>query len=165
MSKKPNTITLPDSKKEFISLGDYMDNNDGIIYYYPDSLSFEDWKSFFLSEAPIIQIFALAHFNEMDIDNLSIYGKSMTDIITKNKSLISNFLNKNYDWPYDERFEDSIWYHGGDEFTYECQNLINEEHQDLEDQLFVIKEHHKTFLNKLSVVLKVLFAKEDELAN
>ena len=163
MSKKPNTITLPDSKKEFISLGDYMDNNDGIIYYYPDSLSFEDWKSFFLSESPIIQIFALNHFSGMDIGTLSIYGKSMTDIITKNKSLISNFFSKNYDWPYDDRFEDSIWFHGSDEFEYICNDLLNEG-EDLNYQLFVIKEHHKTFLNELSIVLKVLFAKEDELA-
>jgi len=48
MSEKPDIITLPESKKEFISLGDYMDNNDGIIAYYPNSHSFDDWKSFFL---------------------------------------------------------------------------------------------------------------------
>ena len=160
MSEKPNRITLPESKKEFISLGDYTDNNDGIDYYYPDSHSFDDWKSFFLGESSIIQIFALHHFYQMDINTLSIYGKSMTKIITKNKPLISNFFRKNYDWPYDERFEDSIWYHGSDEFESECIELINEEGQDLQDQLFVIKEHHNTFVNELSVVLKVLFEKK-----
>ena len=161
MTNKPKTILLPDSKKVFVSLGKYMDNNDGINYYYPNSHNdIDSWKSFFLEESPTIQIFALAHFNEMDIDNLSIYGKSITEIITKNKTLISNFLNKNYDWPYDERFEDSIWYHGSDEFTYVCQSLINEEHQDLENQLFIIKEHHKTFLNELSIVINALFAKK-----
>lgn len=163
MSKKPNTITLPKSKKEFISLGDYMDNNDGIIYYYPNSHSFDDWKTFFLSESPIIQIFALNHFSGMDISNLSIFGESMTDIITKNKSLISNFFSKNYDWPYDDRFEDSIWYHGSDEFEYVCNDLLNEG-EDLQDQLFVIKEHYNTFLNELSIDLMVLFEKEDEVA-
>jgi hypothetical protein len=160
MSEKPDIITLPESKKEFISLGDYMDNNDGIIAYYPNSHSFDDWKSFFLSESPVIQIFALEHFSGMDIGTLSIYGDSITDIITKNKSLISNFFSKNYGWPYDERFEDSIWYHGSDEFESECIELINEEGQDLQDQLFVIKEHHNTFVNELSVVLKVLFEKK-----
>ena len=159
MSEKPNRITLPESKKEFISLGDYMDNNDGIDYYYPDSDSFDDWKSFFLGESSIIQIFALHHFYQMDINTLSIYGKSMTKIITKNKPLISNFFSKNYDWPYDERFEDSIWYHGSDEFEYVCNDLLNEG-EDLEDQLFVIKEHHDQFLKELSLVLKVLFKKE-----
>ena len=114
MSKKPKTITLPESKKEFISLGKYMDNNDGIDNYYPNSHNFDNWKSFFLEESPIIQIFALEHFSGMEISTLSLYGKSITDIITKNKSLISNFFRKNYDWPYDDRFEDSIWFHGSD---------------------------------------------------
>tara|TARA_B110000967_G_scaffold160135_1_gene165935 strand:- start:136 stop:609 length:474 start_codon:yes stop_codon:yes gene_type:complete len=114
MSKKPKTIKLPESKKEFISLGKYLDNNDGIDIYYPNSHNFDNWKSFFLEESPIIQIFALEHFSGMEISTLSLYGKSITDIITKNKSLISNFFRKNYDWPYDDRFEDSIWFHGSD---------------------------------------------------
>ena len=161
MSKKPNTITIPESKKEFTSLGIYMDNNDGIDYYYPNSDSFDDWNFFFLGESPIIQIFALDHFNGMHIDTLSIYGKSMTDIITKNKTLISNFIRKNYGWPYnDERFEDSIWYYGSDEFEHECKDLI-EEDEDLQNQLFILKEHHDTFLKELSIVLKALFRKED----
>ena len=163
MSKKPKTITLPESKKEFISLGKYLDNNDGIDIYYPNSHNFDNWKSFFLEESPIIQIFALEHFSGMEISTLSLYGKSITDIITKNKSLISNFFRKNYDWPYDDRFEDSIWFHGSDEFECDCKELINEG-EDLQDQLFVIKEHHKGFLNDLSTILKVLFANEDELA-
>ena len=160
MSKKPNTITLPDSKKEFISLGNYMDNNDGIAAYYPNSDTFEEWKSFFLSESPIIQIFALQHFDEIELESISDYSEIMKGIFSKNKSLISGFISKNYDWPYDdERFEDSIWFHGSDEFEYECKNLINEG-EDLSDQLFVIKEHHKIFIKELSLVLKVLFKKE-----
>ena len=92
------------------------------------------------------------------------FKKLRTAYKPKNKSLISNFFSKNYGWPYDERFEDSIWYHGSDEFESECIELINEEGQDLQDQLFVIKEHYNTFLNELSIVLKVLFEKEDEVA-
>ena len=160
MSKKPKTITLPESKKEFISLGKYLDNNDGIDIYYPNSHNFDNWKSFFLEESPIIQIFALEHFNGMDIETLSVYGKSMSNIITKNKPLISNFIRKNYSWPHnDERFEDSIWFYGSNEFEYECKDLINEG-EDLQNQLFILKEYHGTFLKELSIVLKVLFKKE-----
>ena len=157
MNKPSEIITMPGSKKEFISLGEYMDNNDGIDWYYPNSYRFDDWKSFFLRQSPIIQIFSLHHFHEMDVEHLSIYGESMTDIITKNKSLISNFFSKNYDWPYDDRFEDSIWFHGSEEFKSACIEMINEG-EDLGNQLFVIKEHYKTFINNLSTVLKTLFA-------
>lgn len=163
MCENFSSITLKESKKNFISLGYYMDNNDGIDYYYPDSHNFDDWKSFFLDEDPIIQIFALEHFSGMDTESLSIYGKSMYNIITKNESLISNFFSKNYGWPYgDERFEDSIWYHGSKEFEYEINELIeeNEENEALQNQLFVLKEHYDVLLEELSIVLEILFKKE-----
>src|SRR6056300_489263 len=88
-----NTIDIKINKINYLSIGDYMDNNDEIMHYWPDNE--EDWIDFFLTNESIIILWTLSYLQceEFDFDETL---KNLHNYISKSNAVIS-FLKK-YCW-------------------------------------------------------------------
>jgi hypothetical protein len=82
--------------KEFFSIGSYMDNNDGIDYYYPKSNDIEGWKGFFQKESLLIKLWVIGNINyKLEEQNLDlIFPKELENFIKNNKKILNNFVQK-----------------------------------------------------------------------
>ena len=81
---------------EFFSIGSYMDNNDGIDYYYPKSNDIDGWNGFFQKESLLIKLWVIGNINyklEEQILDL-IFPKELENFIKNNKKSLNYFVQK-----------------------------------------------------------------------
>jgi len=62
-----NTIGIKINKINYVSIGYYMNNNDGIMHYWPDKK--EDWIDFFITNESIIILWTLSY---LQCENLTL---------------------------------------------------------------------------------------------
>lgn len=95
----------------YTSIGDYMDNNDGIYYYYPDKNDFNNWSNKLNNESLLIKTWIIGNihyeFTQQNLDNLF-----PQEIIKNNFSIIKTFVQKYFvdeGLHLNEDFEDFIF--------------------------------------------------------
>ncbi|MDC0007027.1 hypothetical protein OAE07_03560 [Winogradskyella sp.] len=139
----------------YISIGSFMDNNDGIMHYWPDEV--EGWDTFFCSEDPIIILWTLSYFEYESFD--------YDDILNKLHKLISNdaktirFLKKFcYENNLSYMFIDFVYgeysAYGNKELPkiiYEGK-LIDPEYFEFDNDVFIQKSYYDEFMKSLDQV-------------
>lgn len=81
---------------DFISLGSYLDNNDGIYSYYPTNNDFNEWRNILNKESLLIKTWVIGNINyEFIKQNLDIlFPEELTQNIRSNISIINTFVEK-----------------------------------------------------------------------
>lgn len=81
---------------DFISLGSYLDNNDGISYYYPKNNDFNKWRNILNEESLIIKTWIIGNINyEFIQQKLDIlFPEELIQNIRSNISIINAFVEK-----------------------------------------------------------------------
>lgn len=81
---------------DFISLGSYLDNNDGISYYYPTNKDFNEWRNILNEESLLIKTWIIGNINyEFIQQNLDIwFPEELIQNIRSNISIINAFVEK-----------------------------------------------------------------------
>jgi hypothetical protein len=81
---------------EFFSIGSYMDNNDGIWHYFPESNDIDGWKGLFQNQSLLINLWVIGNINyELEEQNLdSFFTNELVNFIKNNKESLNNFVKK-----------------------------------------------------------------------
>jgi hypothetical protein len=81
----------------YTSIGIYVDNNDGICHYVPDTDEPLEWLDFFERQEPIILLWTLSYLHSEFPGCIDVFGKIVKLIIESNEQRLSLFLQK-YCW-------------------------------------------------------------------
>jgi hypothetical protein len=146
--------------REFFSIGSYMDNNDGIDYYYPKSNDIDGWKGFFQKESLLIKLWVIGNINyKLQEQNLDlIFPVELENCIKNNKKSLNNFVQKYFiddGVMLNDYFEDFIF---GRFSQYGDSELIDDE--SLSDELLPTKLIFK--LNDSSYTVNIAHKNGDE---
>jgi hypothetical protein len=108
-----NDLKIKINGIKYLSLGRYLDNNDGIYFYFPKSHNIRDWESLLNNESLLIRLWIIGNMNFcLFNDCLECYPKIMIDKIQKKNNLINDFVRKYFDddgVALNEIFEDFIF--------------------------------------------------------
>jgi hypothetical protein len=148
------------NNREFFSIGSYMDNNDGIDYYYPKSNDIDGWKGFFQKESMLIKLWVIGNINyKLQEQNLDlIFPVELENCIKNNKKSLNNFVQKYFiddGVMLNDYFEDFIF---GRFSQYGDSELI--ENGSLSDELLPTELIFK--LNNYSYIIKIVTKNEGE---
>ena len=82
--------------REFFSIGSYMDNNDGIYHYFPESNDIDGWKGLFQNQSLLINLWVIGNINnELEEQNLDLFfTNELVNSIKNNKESLNNFVKK-----------------------------------------------------------------------
>ena len=80
--------------REFFSIGSYMDNNDGIYHYFPESNDIDGWKGLFQNQSLLINLWIIGNINyELEEQNLDLFfTNELVNSIKNNKESLNNFV-------------------------------------------------------------------------
>ena len=157
MLQERNEIKISDTS--CISIGDYMDNNDGIMYYWPENK--DGWISFFSMQDPIIILWTLSYLESEDFD-FDVTWNKLHNFLAKDDTVVS-FLKK-YCWKSELRsmFVDFVfgeYSEYGDKELPEIvvQNeVIEPENFDLGNHVFVKNTYHSDFNKDLEEICDMI---------
>lgn len=80
----------------YISLGSFLDNNDGVYSYYPDTNDFNIWSNKLYNESLLIKTWIIGNihyeFTQQNLDNL--FPQEIIQNIKNNFSIIKTFVDK-----------------------------------------------------------------------
>ena len=128
---------------DFISLGSYLDNNDGISYYYPKNNDFNKWRNILNEESLIIKTWIIGNINyEFIQQKLDIlFPEELIQNIRSNISIINAFVEKYFvdeGIHLNDDFEDFI-FGKFSEYGNGCEFLNN---KISDDNLFYIENYN-----------------------
>lgn len=128
---------------DFISLGSYLDNNDGISYYYPREIDFKEWRNILNEESILIKTWIIGNINyEFIQQNLDIcFPEGLIQNIRSNISIINAFVEKYFvdeGIHLNDDFEDFI-FGKFSEYGNGCEFLNN---KISDDKLFYIENYN-----------------------
>lgn len=159
---KEKLFKISINSKIYISIGSYMDNNDGIMYYAPQSDDLSEWYHTLIAEDTIISLWLLGYLyfdfnenvresNKIEEDELlpELYKKLISnhDLYTSFKQFFEKYLddqsgvnNKFADFIFDKKYYQPC---SGKTYvyineTYNNERLI-ENHYEYEGKKYVIK--------------------------
>lgn len=150
-------IVIKIEKKDYTSIGTYLDNNSGIFYYLPEQ-SVDNWIQFFESQEPIIILWLLSGIYYLEID--SEFEKSITEsggdqlILFLKKYCPDNIL--------DEIFIDFIFggysNYGEEEFPeiYYEDKLVEHEDFDFSNHVFIQTDNYEKFIEELNDIINLI---------
>ena len=89
-------IKLQINHIKYVPLGRYMDNNDGIFYYFPESDDINDWRKQLENESTIIKLWIIGNMNYEQVENnLDIlFPKKVVENIHLYQSNLKQFVKK-----------------------------------------------------------------------
>jgi hypothetical protein len=93
-----NPIEINFQGDDFLSIGDYMDSNGGILSLFPDNYSKSEWYTYLNNSNFLVQIWSLGFLlNEYDDEKcfITTYGLEFFNIISKTKSNIKKWYSDN----------------------------------------------------------------------
>lgn len=136
----------------YISVGTFMDNNDGIMYYWPEKN--DRWQDFFSAEEPIVILWTISYLEYEDFKWDETLHK-LHNFISKNTFIIS-FLKK-FCWNHDleSMFIDFVFgeYSSyGDQYLPEIiyeDKLIDPDYFEFDDHVFIEKNRYEEFIKAL----------------
>jgi hypothetical protein len=151
------SVVIKINNINYTSIGDYMDNNDGIFFYCPDD-TLEDWIKFFETEKPIIIIWLLSCLQD---ENLEMSNSFNRRIIELGGVELIIFLKK-YCWEniLDDIFIDFIFGgysdHGEEEFPeiYYKGKIV--EDFDFSNHVFIQTNKHDEFIEDLNNIISLI---------
>jgi hypothetical protein len=128
---------------DFISIGSYLDNNDGISYYYPREIDFKEWRNILNEESLLIKTWIIGNINyEFIQQNLDIcFPEGLIQNIRSNISIINAFVEKYFvdeGIHLNDDFEDFI-FGKFSEYGNGCEFLNN---KISDDKLFYIENYN-----------------------
>lgn len=149
---------------DYTSIGQYMDNNDGIGHYIPDSVNDKDWINFLESEEPIIVLWSLGFLQNEFHDVLKIYGKKAKSIIESGGERLVLFLKKYYwldtldDMFIDFNFGPYSEYGGNNKFPKIIYNgnILDQGWFDYGNHVFIESRRYDEFIKELKVLTKLM---------
>lgn len=152
-------IEIEINKTRFVSIGTFMDNNDGIMYYWPENN--ESWQDFFSNEEPIILLWSIS-FLEWESFEWDETLNKLHNFISKNTSIIS-FLKK-FCWKsnLEAMFIDFIFgeysLYGDKELPEIIHEgkLIESEYFDFENYVFIEKSQYEEFRKNLDLICSLI---------
>ncbi len=149
--------------REYLPIGFYMDNNDGIDYYYPKSTDIGSWQVFFQNESMLIKLWVIGNINyKLEEQNLdSFFSTELENFIKNNKESLNNFVQKYFiddGVMLNNYFEDFIF---GRFSQYGDGELIDD--GSLSDELLPAELIFK--LNDSSYTINIALKKENETLN
>jgi hypothetical protein len=90
------SIVIKINNINYTSIGDFMDNNDGIHHYYPDKNDFTTWSKTLYNESLLIKTWIIGNiyyeFTQQNLDNL--FPEVLIKNIRNNFSIINTFVEK-----------------------------------------------------------------------
>jgi hypothetical protein len=149
---------------EYTSIGTYMDNNDGIFHYLPDSEKEIDWINFFELQDSIILLWSLSYLHNEFPDCTAVFGKVIKFIIQADENRLALFLNK-YCWrnTLDVMFIDFIFgkyssYGDIKTFPSIIYNgiLISKEEFEFGNHVFIESRRHNEFMGELDILKQLV---------
>lgn len=94
-----NPIEINFQGDDYLSIGDYMDSNGGILSLFPNNHSKSEWYLYLNNSNLLVQIwslgFLLNEFYEDEKNFISNYGLEFFTIISENKTKIKEWYNDN----------------------------------------------------------------------
>lgn len=73
------SVVIKINNINYTSIGDYMDNNDGIFFYCPDD-TLDDWIKFLETEEPIIILWLLSCLQDENLGVSNIFNKRIIEL-------------------------------------------------------------------------------------
>ena len=138
---------------DYTSIGSYMDNQDGIGSYIPESEDASDWIDFLMFEDPIIILWSLSYLKEV----YEHYGSVAKTVIESQKDNLDGFLKKYY--PLGELSDIFIDFnfgaysaHGDEDFPkiiYE-NKLVVQEWFEFDNYTFIKSNMYTNFISDLN---------------
>ena len=141
--------------KVYVSIGSYLDNNDGIFYYFPENNDriFELWSNYFDGGSDLITFWSITYFY-FHAD----YDEDISPILFKylhNQDEVKNFINKYYrDEEFSPIFLDFVYgqYYGK---VVQPENFMFDSHVFIEKSSYdIFNNDILSISNKISVYLK-----------
>ena len=157
-------VKLNINRIDYTSIGEYMDNNDGIAHYIPGGENDTDWINFLESEEPIIVLWSLGYLQNEVHDVLDIYGKIAKTIIKSGGERLVLFLKK-YFWQdtLDDMFIDFIFgayseYGGNNKFPEIIYNgnILDQEWFDYGNHVFIESSRYSEFIKELNTLSELM---------
>ena len=144
---------------DYTSIGDYMDNNNGIFFYCPDD-TFENWIRFLETEQPIIILWLLSCLQ----DERQGMSNSFTKKIIELGGVELIIFLKKYCWEniLDEIFIDFIFgdysNYGEEEFPeiYYKGKLVGHEDFEFSNHVFIKASKYEEFLEELNDIISLI---------
>jgi hypothetical protein len=147
---------------EYTSVGEYIDNNNGIFHYCPDD-TIESWINFLKSEQPSIILWLLSCLQD---DNLGMSNSFTKIIIELGGEELITFLKK-YCWenilndifvdfnfgPYSNNSSDNVF----PEIRFN-DKIIEQEDFEFTRFIFIKSNKYSEFIKDLEKIINLLFA-------
>ena len=153
------------NKVDYISIGRYMEYNDGILHYIPcSSEKAEDWIDFLNSEEPIIILWSLSYLqNNKYFSTYASEGEMEKLLIESGGETLTLFLKK-YCWQdvLDDMFVDFIFgrysCYGDEEFPEIIYNgnVLEGDYFDFGDHVFIESSRFDEFIKELSDLIDLI---------
>lgn len=158
------TLNLKINGVDFTSIGSYMDNNDGISHYIPNTEIASDWITFLEGEEPIIVLWSLGYLQNEFHDVLDIYGKYAKSIIESGGEGLVLFLKKYYwhdtldDMFIDFNFGSYSEYGGNNKFPKIIynDNIIDQEWFEYGNHVFIESSRYAEFTKELNALTELM---------
>lgn len=152
---KKNIIEIRFNDTNYISIGSYMDNNDGIIHYWPENE--ERWQDFFSIQEPIIILWTISYLESESFEEDETLHKLHN--IIKQDVLIKSFLKK-YCWKseLESMFVDFVFgeysAHGNKELPiiFVDNKKIDQEYFEFDTHIFIKKVLHSEFVENMEKI-------------
>ncbi len=149
------SIVIKINNINYTSIGDFMDNNDGIHHYYPDKNDFTTWSKTLYNESLLIKTWIIGNiyyeFTQQNLDNL--FPEVIIKNIRNNFSIINTFVEKYFiddGIHLNEDFEDFIF----GRFSEYGNNFDIKKEISIDETIFIInfKCKEELFLIEFSLI-------------
>jgi hypothetical protein len=153
------SIVIKINNIEYTSIGDYMDNNNGIFFYCPDD-TFENWIKFLKTEQPIIILWLLSCLQ----DESQGMSNSFTKKIIELGGVELIIFLKKYCWKniLDDIFIDFIFGgysdYGEEDFPeiYYKSKLVEHENFEFSTHVFIETNNYEEFIEELNNLINLI---------